>query len=339
MQGGRYAWLVRSTLAASWMLVAMAGTVVAGPFEDAVAAYEKGDHVTALQLFRPLADDGREDAQYYLGFMYYNAKGVARDYDEAAKWFRLAAEQGHADAQYNLGYIYLTGEGVKQDFIFAHMWFDLSAAQGKQIAVNGRSFVAQRMSPAQVAEAQKLAREWTQKPHREIVDTHQFPWSSIGKVGGGGRLCPGSVIGPNQFLTAAHCLFVFRTGRFLPAGSINILLGYEKGEYRIHRVASRYTTAPGLDPWVYSYPPTAEKFTIGARRDWAIVYVDEPFPADVRPLRLASATPSPGTAVMLVGFPTERPHMMTADPHCRVVAIPPDKKFIEHDCVTHHGDS
>ena len=335
----RYAWLVGTMLAASLMLVAMVGTVVAGPFEDALAAYKKGDYATALQLFRPLADDGREDAQYFLGFMYYNAKGVAQDYAEAAKWFRLAAEQGHAPAQYSLAHMYLNGQGVKQDYILAHMWFDLSAAQGTQIAVTGRDDAARQMSPTQIAEAQKLARDWKPMPHRELVDMHQFPWSSIGKVGSAGHLCTGSVIGPNQFLTAAHCLFMFRTGRFLPAESINILLGYEKGEYRIRRVASRYTTAPGLDPWVYSYPPDAKKYEIGARHDWAIVYVDEPFPADVRPFRLVTATPSPGTAVMLVGYPAERPHMMTADLHCRVVAIAPDKKLFEHDCVSHHGDS
>ena len=47
-----------------------------------------------------------------------------------------------------------------QDYIKAHMWFNLSAAQGEQKAVEDRDKVAQRMTPAQIAEAQKLAREW-----------------------------------------------------------------------------------------------------------------------------------------------------------------------------------
>jgi TPR repeat protein len=99
---GRCAKQIHTLVTASLMLVVMVSTVVAGPVDDAGAAYRRGDYATALQLFRPLADDGREDAQYYLGFMYYNAKGVAQDYAEAAKWFRLAADQGHSNARPNV---------------------------------------------------------------------------------------------------------------------------------------------------------------------------------------------------------------------------------------------
>lgn len=336
---GFYARLLRKALTASLTLTTMLGTAAAGPFEDAVAAYKNGNYETALQLLRPLADDGRGDAEYTLGFMYFNGKGVARDYAEAAKWIRLSAEQGRADGQYALGHLYLNGQGVAQDNVLAHMWFDLSAAQGTQIAVAARDDLARKMTPAQIAEAQKLARDWKPTSHREIVDINQFPWSSIGKVGGAGQLCTGAVVGPNQFLTAAHCLYMLRTSRFLSAQSTNILLGYEKGDYRVRRVASRYTIAPAFDPSLYSDQADAEKLMIGAHHDWAIVYVDEPFPADVKPLRLATATPSPGTRVMLVGYPVERLHVMTADPHCRVLEISSDKELMSHDCVTHRGDS
>ena len=317
----------------------MLGTVAGGPFEDAVAAYKKGDYETALQLFRPFADDGRADAEYALGFMYFSGKGVARDYVEAARWFHLAAEQGRADAQHALGHLYRNGQGVTQDNVLAYMWFDLSAAQGTQDALTARDGVARQMTPAQIAEAQELARDWKPTAHREIVDINQFPWTSIGKIGGAGQQCTGTVVGSNQFLTAAHCLYLLRTTNFLSAQSINILLGYEKGDYRVRRVASRYTIAPAFNPSLYGYQPGPEKLMIGARHDWAIVYVDEPFPADIKPLRLATAIPSPGTAVTLVGYPVERLHVMTADPHCRVVEISPDKQLINHDCVTHRGDS
>jgi hypothetical protein len=90
---------------------------------------------------------------------------------------------------------------------------------------------------------------------------------------------------------------------------------------------------------LYSYPRDPEKVLIRARHDWVIVYVDDPFPADLKPLRLANATPAPGTALKVDGFPIERLHMMTADPHCRVVEVSSDKKQFSHDCVTHVGDS
>ena len=176
------------------------------------------------------------------------------------------------------------------------------------------------------------------KPHGEIVDSQKYPWSSMGKIGGMGPFCTGAVIGPNQFLTAAHCLYDKPTARLLPAGSIHILVGYEKGEYRAHRVASRYTIPTTFDPSLYTYP-LGPKGWIAARYDWAILYTDEPFPPDVKPLRLASATSPLGTAVKIGGYTTERPYVMTADPRCQIGAGSADGKLISHDCVVHHGTS
>jgi protease YdgD len=177
----------------------------------------------------------------------------------------------------------------------------------------------------------------------EIVDISIYPWSAIGKLGiatmSVEHACSGAVIGASEFVTAAHCLYNDTTKSFFPAGSIHFLLGYSRGEYRAHRVASHYTISPAFDPSQYGYPPNREKLLVGARHDWAIVYVDEPFPADVMPLRLATAMPSPGTTVEIAGYPIERPHMITADLNCRVVEISSDKKLIAHDCVTHQGDS
>ena len=61
----------------------------------------------------------------------------------------------------NLGVMYAEGRGVPQDYVRAHMWFNLSAAKGEQRAVKVLDMAERRMTPAQIAEAQKLAREWT----------------------------------------------------------------------------------------------------------------------------------------------------------------------------------
>lgn len=92
--------------------------------------------------------------------MYAQGHGVPRDNTEAVKWWRQAAEQGSALAQDNLGLHYAEGVGVPQDFVEAHMWLDLAAAQGHEFAIAGRDAVADRMTPAQIAEAQRMAREW-----------------------------------------------------------------------------------------------------------------------------------------------------------------------------------
>ena len=68
----------------------------AGPYQDALAAYGRGDYATALSLLRPLAAQGNATAQFVLGMMYNYGQGVVQDYKEAMKWSRLAAAQGDA---------------------------------------------------------------------------------------------------------------------------------------------------------------------------------------------------------------------------------------------------
>lgn len=138
----------------------------AGPFEDAVMAYGRGDYTTAMRLFRPLAEQGTAIPQYNVGVMYENGKGIPQDYAEALKWYQLAAAQGGAGAAYNLGGMYANGKGVERNYVIAHMWFNLAAAKGVQGAERNRDGVARQMTAAQVAEAEKLAKEWKPDPLR-----------------------------------------------------------------------------------------------------------------------------------------------------------------------------
>jgi TPR repeat protein len=90
---------------------------------------------------------------------------VRGDYALAVKWYHLAANQGHAEAQVRLGALYALGEGVvPQDYVLAHMWSNLAAAQGDADAIRVRDFAASEMTRDQLAEAQRLAREWKPSP-------------------------------------------------------------------------------------------------------------------------------------------------------------------------------
>ncbi len=82
-----------------------------------------------------------------------SGRGVSQDYQEALRWYRLAAEQGYTLAQNNLGYMFFKGKGVPRDYVRAYMWASLAAAQGLEI-------MEKEMTPEQIAEAQRLAREW-----------------------------------------------------------------------------------------------------------------------------------------------------------------------------------
>jgi hypothetical protein len=117
-------------LTVSLMLVAIGGAAFAGPLEDAVAAYRRGDYATALGLWHPLAEQGDAEAQFDLGVLYESGQGVLRNDAEAIKWYRKAAEQGDAVAQFNLGIMYAKGGGVLQNDGEAAHWYRLAADQG-----------------------------------------------------------------------------------------------------------------------------------------------------------------------------------------------------------------
>ncbi len=135
--------------------------------------YRKGqgvpqDDAWAVGWWRKAAEQGNAGAQNNLGVMYSNGHGVPQDDAEAVGWWRKAAEQGHATAQYKLGFMYRNGQGVSQDYVLAHLWLNLAASrfppgEDRDRAVEGRDIVEKMMTPAQISEAEKLAREWKTK--------------------------------------------------------------------------------------------------------------------------------------------------------------------------------
>ena len=158
--------MVRRFLALALLVVALASTpqAVAGPLEDGVAAAQRGDYATALRLWRPLAEQGSAAAQFNLGLMYTNGRGVPKDDAQAVFWWRKSAEQRNTYATFSLGVSYSLGQGVPQDYVQAHMWVNLSAStetdpEWRRIRVKVRDDLAAKMTREQIAEAQRLARE------------------------------------------------------------------------------------------------------------------------------------------------------------------------------------
>ena len=116
-----------------------------------------------MKWFRKAAEQGVAEAQHNLGQYYANGEGVPQDDAEAVKWFRKAAEQGVAEAQLILGLEYSTGRRVPKDDITAYMWFNLASAQGLEDAKECKELASESMTKEQIAEAQKLSREWQEK--------------------------------------------------------------------------------------------------------------------------------------------------------------------------------
>jgi uncharacterized protein len=118
----------KPVFAAILVMFSLAAPVAAGPLEDGYSAYTRGDFATAMRLMRPLADQGHVTAQTVVGLMYYfNYSG---------------------------------------DYVSAYMWFTLAAAQGNAFAEMFLKDTADKMTREQVAQAEKLAREW--KPTTQL---------------------------------------------------------------------------------------------------------------------------------------------------------------------------
>jgi len=122
------------------------------------------DYAEAVEWARKAADQGFAVGLNNLAFMYFNGQGVPQSYPEAARLYRKAADQGYATAQNHLGLMYLNGQGVTQDFVVAHMWVNLAVARAssndqKAFSAN-RDEIAAKMTPTQIEEAQRLARDW-----------------------------------------------------------------------------------------------------------------------------------------------------------------------------------
>ena len=148
------------------LMLAVVVVLVAAPAckdEAGLEAFKRGDYATALKEYRPLAEQGDAVAQFALGVMYEKGRGVPQGDPEAVHWYRLAAEQGQASAQNNLAKMYRRGRGVPKDDVLAHKWFNLAAARGHENAWRARDRLAARMATDQLADAQRLAREWKLK--------------------------------------------------------------------------------------------------------------------------------------------------------------------------------
>jgi hypothetical protein len=130
--------------------------------------YENGrgvpkDYPKAHLWQEKAAVQGYTLAQYNLGTMYEDGRGVPQDYTKARQWYEKAAAQGDAGAQFQLGGLYLGAKGVPRDHVRTYMWWSLALAHStgdlSKLAADNRERIAQRMTPAQIAEAKRLAQQ------------------------------------------------------------------------------------------------------------------------------------------------------------------------------------
>ncbi len=138
----------RSLLPAAALLLLTASPPYAD-LSEGQRAYERGDYPAAYREWYALADSGSAAAQFLIGLMYEQGRGVPRDLAQAVMWYRRAAEQNDVYAQFRLGFLYAHGRGVNRDDAEAVEWYGRAARQGNQ--------AAQSMVDQMLAEGRGLA--------------------------------------------------------------------------------------------------------------------------------------------------------------------------------------
>jgi S1-C subfamily serine protease len=118
------------------------------------------NYVEAVKWYQKAAQQNYTEAQYDLGNCYLNGQGVPKNYREAVTWYRKAAEQNHSMAQHNLALCFLNGQGVPKDYVEAYKWLLLASAQSAEHSTKTIPQLEALMSRGQIAEGQKLAREF-----------------------------------------------------------------------------------------------------------------------------------------------------------------------------------
>lgn len=124
---------------------------------------EKGNYSKAAECYTKAANDGHVAAQYRLGTLYEQGKGIIKSYPEAFRWYGTAARYGNPDAQLNLGLMYESGRGVSRDYVAAYMWLSLSIrynATQSNMAATHLSLVKGKMTDPQIDFAESLVSAW-----------------------------------------------------------------------------------------------------------------------------------------------------------------------------------
>jgi TPR repeat protein len=138
-----------------------AAPAVSADLATGLEAFAQRDWPKAYAGLLPGAEQGNAEAQFKVGFMYLYGLGMPADHAEADLWIRRAAEQGYGEAQHTLALNYRRGLGVPRDIVKALMWSTLAAEQGYAAAKDVRDDSLSQMTEEQIAEARRLASEWS----------------------------------------------------------------------------------------------------------------------------------------------------------------------------------
>jgi hypothetical protein len=139
-----------------------AAAAFGGPYEDGLAAFDRGDYAAALRAWLPLAEQGHRTAQFSVAVLHEKGLGTPPDLREAARWYLKAAQQGDLEAAYNVATFYAAGTGFDRDEEQARRWYaqvvgnPQSGAAASAIKLRARERLAALGGTAAVGAAQEI---------------------------------------------------------------------------------------------------------------------------------------------------------------------------------------
>lgn len=176
---------------------------------------------------------------------------------------------------------------------------------------------------------------------RDRINALEQPWNAVGRINRSGKgHCTGFLIADHLLMTAAHCLWNARLGRWFVADDLHYVAGYQQSEWVFH---SRVETAQPAAAFDYDNTDNPMQRTAA---DWAILSLKEPVIDAVARLPVARGNLAwlkghiaLKTAILIPGYGRGRQHIMSVPKDCHLLGYDAALRLLAHNCVTEKGDS